>query len=190
VEKTVKLRNDQRVLIRHMRPDDVQASFDFFKLLSHQDRQYLRVDVTKWEFVDARVRQIDPKRVQRLVAVDGDRIVGDAALEIAGHGWGDRIAEIRVIIASEFQRTGLGTALTLELLRLATEHEIDRIVARMMWPQKGARLMLQSLGFKEEFLVPAMVRDQGGQWQDMIIMRCSLEDLLREVKMASYLENP
>ena len=185
MEKTVTLRNGHRVTIRNMRPDDVQVSFDFFKGLSPGDRKYLRVDVTDWELVETRVQQIGTGNVERLVAVDGEEIVGDGALEIGGHGWGEGIAEIRLIIAGHFQRSGLGTELTQELLVLAAEYPIDRIVARLMRPQTGAYRMLRSLGFQEEFVIPEMVRDRAGQWQDVIIMRCSLEDLRRDMERAS-----
>jgi RimJ/RimL family protein N-acetyltransferase len=186
VEKTVTLKNNHKVLIRDMRPDDVQASFDFFQKLSEDDRKYLRVDVTNWEFVERRATELGNNRVLRLVVEDDKEIVGDGALELAGHGWGENIAEIRLIIANAYQRTGLGTMLARELHLLAAQNKVDRIVARLMRPQVGAHRILRSLGFHEEFLIPEMVRDRTGHWQDMIIMRCSLTDLWRE--MESLLE--
>jgi RimJ/RimL family protein N-acetyltransferase len=69
-----------------------------------------------------------------------------------------------------------------ELHLLAAEHKVDRIVARLMRPQTGAHRIMQRLGFHEEFLIPEHVRDQSGQWQDMIIMRCNLEDLWQEME--------
>ena len=110
------------------------------------------------------------------------RELPDGTLELAGHGWGENIAEIRLIIASSFQRTGLGTVLARELHLLAAEHKVDRIVARLMRPQVGAHRILHNLGFHEEFLIPEMVKDRSGQWQDMIIMRCNLDNLWREME--------
>ena len=182
MEKVVTLKNGRKVTIRHMEAGDVQASFDFFQKLPPQDRKYLRVDVANWEFVERRVRHLGDGQVERLVVVDGEEIVGDGGLELGGHGWGEDIAEIRLIIARDFQRTGLGTLLTRELHMLAAKHKVSRIVARLMKPQVGAHRILHSLGFHEEFLIPQMVLDRDGQWQDMIIMRCNLEDLWREME--------
>jgi len=182
VEKTVTLKDGQKVLIRRMRQNDVQASFDFFQKLPPADRKYLRVDVTDWEWVDRRVRLSDDGRAERLVVLDGEEIVGDGALELEGHGWGARIAEIRLIIARNFQRTGLGTVLARELHLLAAQHKVERIVARLMKPQVGAHRILHHLGFHDEYLIPRMVRDRAGEWQDMIIMRCNLERLWREME--------
>ncbi len=182
MEKRVTLKDGTETTIRDMRPDDVQASFDFFASLSEEDRRYLRVDVTRWEFVERRTREIDPTRVRRLVALHGDEIVADGSLELAGHGWGDNIAEIRLMVAGPFQRRGLGLVLARELYFIATEAKVDRIVARMMGPQVGARRIMKRLGFHDEFLIPQHVRDQDGNWQDMIIMRCNLEDLWSEME--------
>jgi L-amino acid N-acyltransferase YncA len=69
-----------------------------------------------------------------------------------------------------------------ELFHLASQHRVDRIVARLMRPQAGAHRIFKRLGFNEEFLIPEHVRDQSGAWQDLIIMRCPLEDLWRDLE--------
>jgi len=180
--KTVVLKDGREVVIRGMSPDDTERSFDFFACLPEDDRRYLRVDVTRREIVEVRTRDLDTGRVVRLVAQDGDAIVADGALELAGHGWGDNVAEVRLIVARPYQRLGLGTLMARELYFTAAERKVDRIVARMMRPQRGARQIFKRLGFKDEFLIPEHVRDQDGKWQDLIIMRCNLEDLWSEME--------
>jgi RimJ/RimL family protein N-acetyltransferase len=180
MEKQVALKDGTEVMIRDMSAEDVQRSFDFFESLPEEDRRYLRVDVTRWEFVERRAKEIDPTRVRRLVVLDGDQIVADGSLELAGHGWGDNVAEIRLIVSQNFQRRGLGLVLARELYFIATEAKVDRIVARMMRPQLGAQKIMKRLGFHDEFLIPEHVRDQDGSWQDLIIMRCNLEDLWKD----------
>ena len=180
--KTVALSDGREVVIRDMHPDDCERSFEFFAALPEDDRRYLRVDVTRREIVEVRTRDLDTGRVVRVVAVEGNAIVADGALELAGHGWGDNIAEIRIIVARSHQRLGLGTLLARELYFIAAERKVDRIVVRMMRPQRGARQIFKRLGFKDEFLIPEHVRDQDGRWQDLIIMRCNLEDLWTEME--------
>lgn len=180
--KTVVLKDGRKVVIRQMSPDDTERSFDFFASLPEDDRRYLRVDVTRREIVEMRTRDLDSGRVVRLVAQDNDAIVADGALELAGHGWGDNVAEVRLIVARPYQRLGLGTLMARELYFTAAERKVDRIVARMMRPQRGARQIFKRLGFKDEFLIPEHVRDQDGKWQDLIIMRCNLEDLWSEME--------
>jgi RimJ/RimL family protein N-acetyltransferase len=62
------------------------------------------------------------------------------------------------------------------------QHKLDRIVVRVMRPQSRAHRIMKRLGFREEFLIPEHVRDQDGAWQDLIIMRCNLEDLWNEME--------
>jgi len=180
--KTITLADGRRVTIRNMRPDDVESSFEFFCDLPSEDRKYLRVDVTRREVVERRTTELDPSRVERVVVEHEGKIVADGALELEGHGWGDQVAEVRIIISRPWQRFGLGTMIARELFHLASKHRMDRIVVRLMRPQVGAHRIFQRLGFHEEFLIPEHVRDQDGTWQDLIIMRCPLEDLWREME--------
>jgi ribosomal protein S18 acetylase RimI-like enzyme len=182
VDKTVTLKDGQDVTIRNMRPSDVESSFDFFTELPEEDRRFLRVDVTRREIVERRTTEIDSGRVDRLVAVIGDAVVADGALELQGHGWGEGIGELRLIVARPYQHLGLGTLLARELYYLAMQHKLDRIVVRVMRPQSRAHRIMRRLGFKEEFLIPEHVRDLDGAWQDLIIMRCNLDDLWQEME--------
>ncbi len=182
MEKKVKLRDGAEVLIRPMEAGDTERSYAFFAALPEEDRKYLRMDVARWDVVERRIRDHETGRVLRLVALAGGEIVADGALELAGHGWGNNVGEIRLIVAHSFQRKGLGMLMARELFFLAAQRKLDRIVVRMMRPQTGAVSIFRKLGFHDEFLIPEHVRDQAGQWQDMVIMRCNLEDLWREVE--------
>jgi GNAT superfamily N-acetyltransferase len=182
VTKTVTLKNGQEVTVRNMRPGDVDLSFSFFSELPEEDRRYLRVDVTRREIVERRTTELDSGRVDRLVAVVDDEIVADGGLELQGHGWGDNIGEIRLMVARPYQHLGLGTLLARELYYLAMQRKLDRIVVRVMRPQSRAHRIMKRLGFKEEFLIPEHVRDQDGNWQDLIIMRCNMDELWNEME--------
>lgn len=182
IEKAVTLKDGKAVTIRRMRPDDVELSYAFFCALPPEDRVYLRTDVTKRDLVERRTTELDPARTERVVVVYGDEIVGDGTLELQGHGWGDNVAEVRLIVARPWQRLGLGTVIARELFHLASRRRVDRVVARLMRPQEGAHRIMRRLGFHEEFLIPEHVRDQDGNWQDLIIMRCPLDQLWRDIE--------
>jgi len=181
-QKNVTLRDGRTITVRRMQPDDVQRSYEFFCALPAEDRQYLRVDVTRRDLVERRTLETDERRTVRVVAEHSGEIVADGTLELEGHGWGNNIAEVRLIVARAWQRLGLGTIMARELFHLASEHRVDRIVARLMRPQEGAHRIFKRLGFHEEFLIPGHVRDQSGAWQDLIIMRCPLDDLWRDLE--------
>jgi RimJ/RimL family protein N-acetyltransferase len=182
LDRTMTLKDGRTIKVRRMQPDDVERSFAFFCGLPDEDRMYLRTDVTRRELVERRTTELDSGRVERIVAVCSDEIVADGALELLGHGWGNNVAEVRLIVARGWQRLGLGTTVARELFHLASKHRVDRIVVRLMRPQVGAHRIFKRLGFHEEFLIPEHVRDQRGDWQDLIIMRCPLEDLWQDLE--------
>jgi len=182
MEKNLTMKDGTSVVVRHMEPDDIEQSFRFFCELPEEDRKYLRVDVTQRDLVERRCREAGSGAAERLVVVHDDTIVADGALEIRGHGWGENVAELRLIVAHSYQRRGLGMVLARELFFRAAEHRVDRIIARLMRPQTGAHRIMQQLGFHEEFLVPEMVRDRDGVWQDLIILRCNLDEMWQRME--------
>ena len=72
------------------------------------------------------------------------------------------------------------------LIRLAgsllRKSRMDEILVRMMRPQKAARSIFHRLGFHREVVLPDYVVDRKGEKQDMIIMRCDLEAIWREME--------
>lgn len=185
MERTIVLKDSRPVLIRPLNVDDFDQSLAFFGSLDATERRYLRRDVTDPEVVRERIKEAQTYAVQRLVAVFDDDIVADGSLEHERYGWGDRIAQIRIIVAPEFRRVGLGTSLARLLYVIAHQHEVDRINVRLLRPQIACRDIFQQLGFREEFVLPNHVRDLEGELQDLIIFRCDLSVLCDEADMRS-----
>jgi len=182
MKNLVTLKDGTEVTIRPMKKDDLEKSFSFFRSLPDRDRTYLRADVSRREVVKRRIDRMRTGTVKRLVALAGGRIVADGALEWTGEDWKEHVGELRLIVASQFKRKGLGTTMARELYTLAAREKVDEIVVKMMRPQKAARSIFRKLGFRQETMLPEYVKDLRGKKQDLIVMRCNLEDLLQELK--------
>ena len=137
MNKRVYLKDGKEVIIRSMKNNDLEKSFVFFQALPQKDRQYLRVDVTDKTLVEKRIRDMNIKRIFRIVALANENIIADGALEIEDHGWEEHIGELRLIIANEFRRNGLGMLMARELFSLASTAQVEEIVVQMMRPQGG-----------------------------------------------------
>ncbi len=87
-----------------------------------------------------------------------------------------------MIVARTHQRKGLGILMAHELYGVAASARVEEILVRMMRPQKAARNIFRKLGFSEETVLPDYVSDVGGQKQDLILMRCDLEELWRKME--------
>ena len=187
MEKTLQIKDGSDVVIRTMTMDDLERSVEFFKKLPEGDRLFLRYDVTIPERLQERIAEMDRGLVKRLVAIKEDKIVADGALELIREGWKKHMGELRLVVSRAYQRKGLGALMARELYGLAASEKLEEIVVRMMRPQEAARSIFVRLGFKEDAVLPGYVRDRHGQRQDLVVMRCNLEELW--AKMENYLDD-
>ena len=181
MDKTERMKDGTEVTIRRLTPADIDKLMEFYGSLPEEDRRYLKFDVTDRKAVAKRLRRIETNDDIRVVAVHGGVIVASGALELSGEGWSKHQGEIRVIVARPFRRRGLGQIVIRELYFIAVQNQITTIVARMMRPQAGAQKVFRRLGFREESMLPDFVTDLGGESQDLIVMRCDVKDLWREL---------
>jgi len=182
MKKMVKLRDGSKVLIRSVKPDDIRKLVSLFRTLPARDRIYLRRDVTRRKVVEQMLADVEARKARRLVAVDGNKIVAEGALELEAHAWKKHVGELRLVVARPYQRKGLGMSMARELYHIAARRKLDELIVKMMRPQKGARKIFRRLGFQEVLVMPDYVTDQSGKKQDFILMRCDLEALWQELE--------
>ncbi|HSG99533.1 MAG TPA: GNAT family N-acetyltransferase [candidate division Zixibacteria bacterium] len=185
--KTVELKDGTAVVIREIGAEDLEESLAFFRALPEDDRRYLRRDVTQREIVERRLADVASGRVRRLVAQVDNHIVADGALELESEDWAPPTAEIRLIVARQYQGLGLGTLMARELYLLANQEKVEEIVVKTMGPQVAPRRIFERLGFHHDSEVTDGITDISGARQDLIVMRCRLEELWQHV--SDYLEH-
>ena len=176
------MKDGKEITVRSLKEDDLELSFEFFKSLDEHERIYLRKDVTKIENVKKRIEQMKTGLFRRIVAVYKGKIIADGALELSGPGWEEHIGEMRIIVADKFQRKGLGMIIARELYFLAAAEKLEEIIVRMMRTQVGAVRIFRKLGFHEEIVLPDHVKDLNGKNQDLVIMRCNMKELWKEME--------
>lgn len=176
------LKDGTAVEIRQPTLDDLERSARFFGSLPPDDRRYLRLDVTNRDIVERRIRQAVEGHVFRLVALDGEEIVADGALEISSEGWHKHHGEIRVIVARSHQRKRLGALMIQEIFREAHQRNVEKVIAKMAGPQISARKIFERLGFRVEATLPDYVKDSDGTLHPLIVMTCGLDEFSREMR--------
>jgi L-amino acid N-acyltransferase YncA len=180
--KIVKLKDQTEVLIRPMARDDLEKSLAFFSALPEEDRAYFRRDMTELEVFEERIREMEQGSVERLIALVDNKIVADGSVVLFGSGWKEHVGELRLIVARPYQQKGLGSLMASELCNLARRAGLEEIVVRMMRSQTAARNIFCKLGFCQEVEPRDYPEDWKGKEQDLILMRCDLEELWREFK--------
>jgi RimJ/RimL family protein N-acetyltransferase len=180
--KTIRLKDGSAVLIRPLTRDDIEKSIAFFRALPQEDLNYLRGDPSQRAVAERRIQEMESNECKRLVAIVDDRIVAEGTLEMSGRDWAAHVGELRLIIAREFQRKGLGMRMAHELYSLAASCRLEKVMVTLMRPQTAARNIFRKLGFREEAVLSDHVKDREGKPQDLIIMRCDLKALWKELE--------
>jgi L-amino acid N-acyltransferase YncA len=157
--KKITLPDDLKLTLRPMTRDDQYALYNFFVSLGREDRRFLRNDVTDRKLIEKWARNLNFDRVLPILAEYGGRIVASATLHYQTFGWGRHVAEVRVTIAPEFQGRRLGAALLDEMTRLAAQHNVKKLLARIVTKREGVIRAFERAGFSQLTVLENYVKD-------------------------------
>jgi RimJ/RimL family protein N-acetyltransferase len=180
--KAVKLKDGTLVTIRPLAKQDGPALLAFFNALPNDDRLFLKEDVTRKEVIERWLEELDFEKVFPIVAEKGSSIIGDATLHLNKYGWQRNMAEIRCVVAREFQQKGLGTVLMRELVAYADKKGVSKITAKMMDTQVSAQNAFKRLGFKKEYELKDFVVDISGRPHRLVIMVNDVSELWKTME--------
>ncbi len=169
------LKDGTRVILRPMVKEDRDQLLAFFQGLEERDRLFLRSDVRDPAVIDHWVSHIDYQRVFPLLAEYQGRIVGDATLHMRQVGWKRHLGNVRVVVAKDFQAKGLGTLLINEIVELAGEFGLEKLVAEIHLQATGALTMFKHAGFSVKAVFEDLVKDPAGRSSDLVVMVCDVQ---------------
>lgn len=165
----VTLKDGRRVVIRELEAADGEAILSFYRAMPDEDRLFLRDDVTRPEWLERFLRRRDLGELTSLIAMHDNAVVGETSLYRARHGWTRHVGEVRMAVAPEFRRTGLGTALVRSMTRRAISDGVDKLVANVVENQVPALRTLEKLGFFHEATLRNHVTDIRGFKRDLLV---------------------
>lgn len=113
--------------------------------------------------------------VHRLVAEQAGEIVGLAGVFL-GRGWSAHVAELRVLVAADHRREGVGRVLASAALVTALRQGCSHAYIEVVAEQEGLVAMFQDLGFEPEALLSEFVRDGEGYFHDLMLMTHRVAD--------------
>ena len=179
---TIKIKDGTKVIIRQLSKHDGPELLKFFTAIPEDDRLFLKDDVTKKEVIERWIDDLDFDKVFPMIAEKDSAIVGDATLHFNRYRWQLHMAEIRCVVAREFQQRGLGTALMKELVSVAFSRNVSKIRANMMDNQKSAQRAFRRLGFKKEAELKDFLIDNDGKRHDLILMVNDVSEMWKRVE--------
>ncbi len=187
MKKNINLKDNTEIALRQLKKRDRNRLTAFFSSLPKEDRIYLRVDVTDKEAIKQIIKSSKLGEGKRIIALNKEKIVAAGLLELEKKKWKKHFGEIRLLVSKEYRRKGLGMVIARELYLLAISEKVEEIIVKMMKPQVAAIDIFNRLGFKQEAVLPDYVKDLEGTKQDLIIMRCDVNEMWKELE--DYLED-
>ncbi len=172
--KEITLRDGARLVFRPMVRDDADRLRDFFRQIPPEDKMYLREDVDRKEVIERWADTLDYGVVFPLLALEGDRVVGDTTLHRERTGWKQRVGTLRIQIATDFRHRGLGTAMIREMRQLGEKTALRHILAEVIEEQHGAIRAFEKLGFERAVVYRNFVNDQKGRLHNLVVLLYSM----------------
>ena len=169
------LKDGSRVLLRPLVKEDQEKLLQFFQGLDARELSFLRSDVRDPAVVDHWVNHIDYNRVFPLVAEAEGRIVGDITLHMRKVGWKRHLGNVRVVVAKDYQGRGLGTLLINEIVELAGEFGLEKLVAEIHLQALSAFTAFKKAGFSVKAVFEDLVKDPAGKSSDLVVMVCDVQ---------------
>lgn len=145
--QVITLRDGTRVLLRPLITEDKQALIELFIPVPYEERQHMRHDINDPVLVASWADNIEYDRIFPIVAVVGNRIVGNGTLHF-GQGPSRHRAEVRVFLAKDFRRRGLGTKLIQALIEQAKKRNIYLLEVQVIRDLVSDVKAMQKAGFE------------------------------------------
>jgi L-amino acid N-acyltransferase YncA len=143
----VTLKDGVNVLLRPLTPNDAQKLLDLYEPASPEDVRYLYDDVKNPAVVQGWCENLEYSQSLPLLALVQDRVVGQATL-LFGSGPERHVGELRIFLAKDFRKRGLGTKTLQTLIDLARRQNLYLLVAKVVANQIKVIKAFQNLDFK------------------------------------------
>lgn len=175
--RTVTLDDGTEIGLRLMVPADAHRVLAFARSLPEDDLLFLRTDITKAFVVMLWGQNIKSGLTVTVLAEKDNEVVGHGSLHHNEVTWQRHLGEFRVLIAPAYRSKGLGSSLSREIIAIAREMRLKKIVGHMTPDQKGAIALATRHGFRMEARLQDFVIDRKDRTRDLIVMTCDVASL-------------
>ena len=163
------LKDGAYILVRPMNAEDQQRLMDFYSAVSPDDLRYFRHYVKDPSVIKDWCEHLDYSKVLPVLAFAKDRIVGSASLHF-GEGPKRHIAEVRLFLAKDYRKRGLGMKMIRVLIDLARKQGLNMLTAEVMAEQTKVVKAFESLGFKSQAMLDDYFIFPDGETRDVVLM--------------------
>jgi ribosomal protein S18 acetylase RimI-like enzyme len=163
------------VSLRPLRREDEKQFHALFLAVPAQERMFIKHRVTEPEVIRDWCETIDLGRNLPLLAMAGDKIIGDATLHQQLGGWKRHIGRVSVLVHPQFRGRGLAKALVGEIVEIARNIGMEKVEAEFIGGQETAIHMFAMLGFSNLLRLENYVKDMQAVAHDYVLMGLDLK---------------
>ncbi len=173
------LKDGVNVLMRPMTASDEKILNELFSPISNEDARYLRDNVRDAAVIKHWCDTLDYSRVLPLMALVRDRAVGQASLHF-GRGPERHIGHVRIFLARDYRRRGLGTKMINTLIELARKQGLHALIADIVADQSKVIKAFSNLGFEMCCMLEDYFMLPDGDTRDLVVLMLRLRSELAD----------
>ncbi len=152
--KTIRLKDETTLVLRPLHPGDADQLVALFSQVDEEELRILRDDVTDPRVVRRWATDLNYERVLPIVAEVEGLLVGDATLHRRPVSPYEKVGKVRLYVHPAYRRRGVGSALLAELLDVARELGLERVLMEFYVDHAALIAAFQRRGFVREAILP------------------------------------
>jgi diaminopimelate decarboxylase len=162
--------------IRPARPADARSFLEFWRLILGEEERLARAEPVRdtARAYARRFRRSWSSEEAHIVAVSGDRVVGNVVVSRDPHPVTRHVASLGIAVAADHRGRGIGAALLAESFRWARSVGVRKLLLSVYPGNTAAIALYRKFGFVEEGRLSRQSRRPDG-FEDEILMAAWLE---------------
>jgi len=173
--RDIKIKDGSTVTLRPLRRQDEKQFHEFFQAVPEQERMFIKHRVTDPEVIRDWCENIDLGRNLPLLALSGDKILGDATLHQQLGGWKRHIGRVSVLVHPQHRGRGLARALVHEIVEISRNIGMEKVEAEFIGEQETAIHLFAMMGFSNLLRLEDYVKDMQAIKHDYVLMGLDLK---------------
>lgn len=177
--EVVTLKDGTYVLLRALTPEDKERLTEMYSTVSEEDAYFFRHNVKDPAIIQEWCDHTDYNKVLPLIALVKDRVVGSATLHFFD-GPRRHLGEIRIFLAKDYRKRGLGMKMTRSLIELSRKYGLSILVAEVVTDMTKVVKAFEQLGFKTQCVLEDHFMLPDGDTSDVAFMTMNLRPKVDE----------
>lgn len=167
------LKDGAYILLRPMVAEDEPRLLEFYSAVNDDDMRFFRHYVKDPAVIKEWCEHLDYSKVLPLLALAKDHVIGSASLHF-GEGPHRHIGEVRLFLAKDYRKRGLGMKMIRALIELARKQGVSILTAEVIAEQTKVVKAFEMLGFKSQATLDDYFLFPDGETRDVVLLTICL----------------